>query len=93
MEAPLRGLRRVMMFNRTTIVIIVSAKGKTDAIRTGPDDDLSSPRQETRTVCLLPACRFIIPRVRHLSRGVSRQSVTPLDFLNGFVLDGNSHLR
>lgn len=80
MQAPLWELRRVMMFNRTTIVIIVSVgEEKTHAIRTR--HDAMTPSWEETSVgeygfstppsgCSLPTSRFIILRVRHLSHSI-----------------------
>lgn len=77
MQAPLWELRRVMMFNRTTIVIIVSVGEETDAIRRRYDDDPFVRRNERRrirllgsAVWMLPTSRFIILRVRHLSHSI-----------------------
>lgn len=78
MQSPLWELRRVMMFNRTTIVIIVSVGEETNAIRTRHDDDPFVRRNERRrirlldfAVWMLPTSRFIILRVRHLSRSIA----------------------
>lgn len=52
MQDPLWELRRVMMFNRTTIVIIVSVGEETDAIRRRHDDDPFVRRNERRRIRL-----------------------------------------
>lgn len=79
MQAPLWELRRVMMFNRTTIVIIVSV-GEERPVRyergtmRWPLREKKRASENTASRLLrldaLPTSRFIILRVRHLSHSI-----------------------
>lgn len=106
-EAPLWQLRRVMMFNRTTIVIIVS-EGKdrcdTNGARRWPLRERRNERRRIRlfdsAVWSLPASRFIILHVRHLSHSIAakRNAVRVSKWLcarrkQSFAIRACPHLR
>lgn len=104
-EAPLWELRRVMMFNRTTIVIIVSEdRCDMNEARRWPLRERRNERQRIRlfdsTVWLLPASRFIILHVRHLFHNIAakRNAVRVSKWLcarrkQSFAIRACPHLR